>query len=318
MQSDLLRDGTRVRILDAATEGATAAELAAAVGIPVTRVYHHIDKLVAVGLLEVVRTEKRDAAVAAVYRATRGVLTRRGDRKDIEYTLSDALRDLVDSPADSIRVAGRTVTRMTRGQARDLTEQIAALADEIRERDEPDEGDLVGLTYVVAPIVRPRGPVVTMRVAEASDIEFVQRIVYEALLWNPDASIPPIEQIVDHPEFARYHRDWGRPGDAGVLAMVDNQVVGGAFYRLFTEDDHGHGYVDPDTPEIAIAIWGVPRGRGVGSALLDALHEMAGESGFMQLSLSVDKPNPAGRLYRRHGYIVHSAGDGSFVMTRKR
>jgi hypothetical protein len=45
---------------------------------------------------------------------------------------------------------------------------------------------------------------------------------------------------------------------------------------------------------------------------------MAGESGFMQLSLSVDKANPAHHLYGRHGYIVHSADDGSFVMTRKR
>ena len=67
---------------------------------------------------------------------------------------------------------------------------------------------------------------------------------------------------VEHPELARYHRGWGRPGDLGVVAERGGQVVGVVLCRLFTDDDHGHGYVHPETPEVAVAVAVELRGNG--------------------------------------------------------
>jgi GNAT superfamily N-acetyltransferase len=315
-QADLLRDGTRLRLMDAAEAGATATELAAALGVPVTRIYHHIDRLVAADLLEVVDTDKRKAAVAAVYRAKPANLSRVGGKDDVYRALRDAERDVGDTAADAVRYGGRTVARMSVDQARELVAGVAELVDEIRSNEEPSDGDLVGFTYVVAPIARPRPPAHTLRPATDADLEAIQRIVYEAISWNPTAEIPPMETIADHPEFLRYHGGWGRPGDTGVLADAGGEVVAGAFYRRFTEADHGHGYINADTPEIAIAVWGAPKGKGIGSTLLDALHEMARNAGFAKVSLSVDSDNPARRLYSRQGYVVESVDEGGTRMVK--
>ncbi len=314
-QADLLRESTRAHILDAATDGATAAELAAALGVPATRLYHHLEKLVAAGLLEVVGNERNQSAVAKVYRAAERPLSRVANARDVALALRDAERDAAGT--DGVRSGGRTITRMTRVQAKELAAKVEALVAEVRERDEPTEGDLVGFTYVLAPVAKPRSSAVTTRPAMDSDVATIQRIVYEAISWRPEEQVPPLEQVVDHPEFARYHRDWGRPGDVGVVAEARGEVVGGAFFRTFTEEDHGHGYIDANTPEVAVAVWGMPRGRGLGSRLMDDLHAAAAESGFVRLSLSVNKDNPAVRLYQRLGYEIHSTDGGSHRMIKE-
>ena len=82
------------------------------------------------------------------------------------------------------------------------------------------------------------------------------------------------------------------------------------------EDDHGHGYLDERTPEIAIAVWGPHRGRGIGTGLLDSLHTLAAQEGFERVSLSVHGKNPAVRVYRRAGYEQLADDDGTFRMVK--
>jgi GNAT superfamily N-acetyltransferase len=142
-------------------------------------------------------------------------------------------------------------------------------------------------------VLRPAGP---------ADPEHIRWALYTALAWDPERRLPPPEATLEHPEAARYHRDWGRRGDLGVVAELNSQVVGVAYCRLFTEGDHGYGFVDEDTPEVAIAVREDSRGSGLGARLLNALAEAAEAAGHTRLSLSVAAANPARRLYERLGY----------------
>lgn len=143
---------------------------------------------------------------------------------------------------------------------------------------------------------------VTYRPLDETDVEHVRWALYEAVSWHPEQELPPYEALIDHPELARYHRDWGRPGDDGIVAEVEGSVVGVALFRLFTDDDHGHGYVDEETPELAVAVAERHRGLGIGARLMRELEASARFAGIRRLSLSVDSENPARRLYERLGY----------------
>jgi ribosomal protein S18 acetylase RimI-like enzyme len=113
----------------------------------------------------------------------------------------------------------------------------------------------------------------------------------------------------------RYVYAWGRPGDAGVIALDDAFPVGAAWFRLFKEDAPGYGFVDEQTPELAIAVVPSRRGRGFGEELLSALMERAREEGHHALSLAVERDNPAVRLYDRFGFReVRRENDHTAVM----
>lgn len=72
---------------------------------------------------------------------------------------------------------------------------------------------------------------VAFRPLGGDDVEHVKWALYEAVSWAPDRVLPPYELTIEHPELARYHRDWGRAGDLGVVAEREEEVVGVAFAR---------------------------------------------------------------------------------------
>jgi len=157
---------------------------------------------------------------------------------------------------------------------------------------------------------------VVIRRATADDLAAIQRALYLAATWDSPSGVPPLAVAVQHPELARYHRGWGRAGDIGAVAVIDDEVVGAAFARRFTEADHGHGYLDEVTPEIAIGVEPAMRGRGIGARLMEATHELARADGRDRISLSVDADNPSKRLYDRLGYVVVDQDEGGFRMVR--
>jgi GNAT superfamily N-acetyltransferase len=150
----------------------------------------------------------------------------------------------------------------------------------------------------------------TIRELEPGEEPFLGEMLYAALFWRPGGERPPLDEVLAHPEAAIYHAGWGRAGDAAVVAEEDGQLVGAAWYRLFTEEEHGHGFVDEATPELALAVVDGHRGRGIGRQLMEAIHESARRNGIPRTALSVEPDNHAKRLYESLGYVDFEPGDG--------
>ena len=87
-----------------------------------------------------------------------------------------------------------------------------------------------------------------------------------------------------------------------MIAELDGEPVGAAWYRLFTEDEPGYGFVDEKTPELGIAVVPLHRRKGIGETLLRALMVQAREDGFPSLSLSVAAHNRSRMMYERVGF----------------
>lgn len=155
--------------------------------------------------------------------------------------------------------------------------------------------------------IRPAGP---------DDVGFLKKMLYEAAAWNSDWPRERTIEALADPMLERYHREWGRPGDAGVIAELDGEPVGAAWYRRFTEDEPGFGFVDEKTPELGIAVVPLHRRKGIGERLLRALMVHAHDEGFQALSLSVAAHNRSRMMYARVGFEkVREDRDGeSWVM----
>ena len=111
-----------------------------------------------------------------------------------------------------------------------------------------------------------------------------------------------------------FYAGWGRAGDTALVAELEGRPVGLVWYRYFTEETHGEGFVDEAVPELAIAVADGHRGKGVGTALMEAIQARARSDGVARISLSVDRGNPARRLYERLGYIEVEPGSEKMVL----
>jgi ribosomal protein S18 acetylase RimI-like enzyme len=155
---------------------------------------------------------------------------------------------------------------------------------------------------------------VNIRPATAQDVAFLKKMLYEAARWNPDWPREPIEEVLADPMLVRYHQGWGRPGDGGVVAEVEGQPVGAAWYRVFTPDAPGYGFVDEKTPEVSIAVAPLHRRKGIGEAVLRSCMVQAREEGFQALSLSVAVHNRSRMMYQRAGFEKVGESGGSWTM----
>jgi GNAT superfamily N-acetyltransferase len=130
-----------------------------------------------------------------------------------------------------------------------------------------------------------------LRPVDQQDTRFLRDMLRHAYHWRlGDPDLPVY----------RYVKNWGRRGDAGVIASAGPNEYGAAWYRLFPASEPGFGFVDEETPEVTIAVVPSHRGQGTGGEMLEALLDRAREDGFKQISLSAE-PGQTG-FYEQHGF----------------
>ena len=151
------------------------------------------------------------------------------------------------------------------------------------------------------------------RLSAHADPAFLAEMLYEAVNWRDDGAEerPALDAVLAVPENVRYIADWGRSGDFALYALDRrDEPVGAAWVRRFTAAAPGYGYVADDIPELSIGVYPEFRRQRVGTLLLGSVIARAERDGVSAISLSVNRENPAKRLYARSGFeVVAERGD---------
>ena len=140
--------------------------------------------------------------------------------------------------------------------------------------------------------------------------DLLREFLYQAI-YLPEGMEPPPRSVVDLPELQVYIADFGtRPGDHCIVAEAAGKVVGAAWCRIMAD----YGHIDNDTPSLAISLLPEYRGLGIGTRLLNDLLLLLQEHGYLRASLSVQKENPALRLYQRTGFRIVAERGTEYLM----
>lgn len=149
-----------------------------------------------------------------------------------------------------------------------------------------------------------------IRTMRPEEYDLLREFLYQAI-YLPEGVEPPPRSVVNLPELQVYVQDFGtRPGDFCLAAEADGKAVGAAWWRI-TED---YGHLDNHTPSLAISLLPEYRGLGIGTQLLRALLLLLRENGYRRVSLSVQKENPALRLYQRMGFRTVAEKGTEYLM----
>ncbi len=140
-----------------------------------------------------------------------------------------------------------------------------------------------------------------------SEYHLLEEFLYQAI-WVPDDFDGEIPRSIvrDDPKCRAAFEGFGSlPDDHALVAEIDGRVIGACWVR--TTDEYGH--VDNETPSFSISLFEEYRGYGIGTALMRNMVELLAATGYKRASLSVQKENPALRLYERVGFRI--IGDGT-------
>ena len=145
-----------------------------------------------------------------------------------------------------------------------------------------------------------------MRHIRQDEWPLLEDFLYEAIFVPEgfEGGIPR-SVIYDDPKCRAAFESFGTlPDDRAVVAEVDGKVIGACWVR--TTDEYGH--IDEATPSFSISIFKPYRGQGIGTAMMRVMLDELCDAGYTRASLSVQKENPALRLYERLGFRI--IGDG--------
>jgi len=142
-------------------------------------------------------------------------------------------------------------------------------------------------------------------------------MLYEAVYWRAAANKPTFEEALALPVFSIALADWGeRDGDTAVIATINSNLVGAAWYRYMTDENSIRGYIDETIPVLVIGIHPDYRHQGIGGKLIGWLIEHAANHAIPKISLMVSKDNYALNLYQQQGFLEYADTGDSLLMVR--
>ena len=97
------------------------------------------------------------------------------------------------------------------------------------------------------------------------------------------------------------------------MAETSEQIVGAVWARIMKD----YGYVDDETPSIAISLLKDYRNYGIGTELMKRIILVLKEQGYKQVSLSVQKMNYAVRMYKKVGFTIVDENNEEYIMVCK-
>ena len=158
----------------------------------------------------------------------------------------------------------------------------------------------------------------THRFFRNGDRPLLEDLLYEAI-FQPEGAEPLPRNIIKKPEIDIYIRDFGKKaGDLCLFAVLDGKVVGGAWRRILAGEIKGFGNIDPETPELAIAVFKKYRNQGIGTGLLNNIIDLTLNSkAYKQISLSVDKANYAVKMYEKSSFKIVEENQHDYIMALK-
>ena len=150
-------------------------------------------------------------------------------------------------------------------------------------------------------------PEYEIRDLRSDEYPLLEDFLYEAIFVPADfEGEVPRTIIFDDPMCKAAFEGFGsREDDIALVATLDDKPIGACWVRTTNE----YGHIDDRTPSFSISLYEPYRGNGIGTALMTAMLEELRRRGFDRASLSVQKENPAARLYQRLGFEI--IGDGA-------
>ena len=121
-------------------------------------------------------------------------------------------------------------------------------------------------------------------------------------LWDPPPAPLRPREVLQDPRCRIYAEGWGKPGDLGVVAVVDGEDAGACWMRVLPEGV-GLGSIDAVTPQLGISLKEPYRGKGIGKRMMQEALRQAWRAGHRKVSLTVHPLNPAKRVYEACGFV---------------
>ena len=140
------------------------------------------------------------------------------------------------------------------------------------------------------------------------EVSQLTNFLYHAV-FVPDEQQPPPLSIVRTPFLQAYIEDFGkRQQDYALVAEKHGQIIGAVWVRIL-DDPLFH------TPTLAFSLLPAYRGQGIGTALFSTMLDTLKQKDMARVCLSVQKQNPAFRLYQRAGFsLVEDRGDEAILL----
>lgn len=149
-----------------------------------------------------------------------------------------------------------------------------------------------------------------IREIRTNEYFLLNEFLYEAI-FVPEGEEAPPRSVINLPELQVYVADFGRfRSDRAYVAEIDGKVVGAVWVRIM--NDYGH--IDDDTPSFAVSLYKEYRGLGIGTALMRQMLSTLKSDGYKQASLSVQKANPAVKMYQKLGFTAYAENEEEYIM----